>query len=220
MQIENDELAGEGEQCDEEHDLRLDDALLSRDDVLEGVVELEGDQERHDLPEQRLKHPLIQGVEGTEQQPGDHADGQAVQRNQDDQSDDQRQDEGNRALETLVVRTDGPFRFQTLPSGQCSHGASAEPSCRAFQRSLGMLMPRPLRHRRVRIAGARTGRTSACEVSSRRTSPRYSARRHVPPAPVRRTISRSRPVGNACGVGWPARRCAIGLPGGSRGSCG
>ena len=35
VQIEDDELAGEGEQGDEEHDLRLDDALLTRDDVLE-----------------------------------------------------------------------------------------------------------------------------------------------------------------------------------------
>jgi hypothetical protein len=69
VQIEDDELAGEGEQGDEEHDLRLDNALLSRHDVLESVVELEGDQERHDLPEQRLKGPRIQGVEDTNSSP-------------------------------------------------------------------------------------------------------------------------------------------------------
>ena len=61
-----------------------------------------------------------------------------------------------------------------------------------------MAMPSLLRRRRVRIAGVRTGRASACEQLA------LLRRRHVPPAPVRGTIARSRPVGNARGVGRPA----------------
>jgi len=49
--LKNDELARHGQQRNQEHDLRLDDALVPRYNIPERMVEFECDQQRHDLAE-------------------------------------------------------------------------------------------------------------------------------------------------------------------------
>src|SRR5688572_1023485 len=71
VQIQDDELPGQSQKGNEDYNLGLDDALLSSDYVLERVVELERDQQRHDLAKDGLKYTMIQGVKGAEQQTGD-----------------------------------------------------------------------------------------------------------------------------------------------------
>ena len=121
MQIEDDELSGHGEQRDEQDDLRLDDALLARDDVLQRVVELERDQERQHLAEHSLKRFLVERVEHSEHEPGGDADDQAIERDQDDQADEHREDQRDRALEALIVREENPLSSQALPSFGRNH---------------------------------------------------------------------------------------------------
>ena len=61
--VEDDELARKSEKRDQEHDFRLDDALMLCHEKLERMIEFERDQKRHDLAEDRLKHPMIQWVD-------------------------------------------------------------------------------------------------------------------------------------------------------------
>src|SRR5207302_2662050 len=63
VQVENDELACDREQRDEKHHFGLDYALLALDYVLQGVIELERDEQRHDLAEYVLEHLLIERIE-------------------------------------------------------------------------------------------------------------------------------------------------------------
>src|SRR6267143_263333 len=78
VQVENDELAGDREQRDEKHHFRLDDALLALDHVLQGVVELERDEQRHDLAEHVLEHLLVEGIEDAGQHADDDGRGEAI----------------------------------------------------------------------------------------------------------------------------------------------
>ena len=61
-QVENDELARDSEQSDQQYDLGLDDTLIAANDILECVVELQRDQQRHDLAEYVLKCAWVQRV--------------------------------------------------------------------------------------------------------------------------------------------------------------
>jgi len=112
VQVENDELAGDREQRDEEHYFSLDDALLALDHVLQGVIELERDEQRHDLAEHVLEHLLVEGVQDAGQHADDDGRGEAIERDENDEADDERQGHGDRALEALVIRHHRPLRFQ------------------------------------------------------------------------------------------------------------
>src|SRR6267143_1289267 len=99
-------------QRNEKHHFRLDDALLALDHVLQGVIELERDEQRHDLAEYVLEDLLVEGIEDAGQHADDDGRGEAIKRNQDDEADDERQSHGDRALEALVIRHHRPLRFQ------------------------------------------------------------------------------------------------------------
>src|SRR5205823_2125946 len=99
-------------QRDEEHYFRLDDALLAHDHVLQGVIELERDEQRHDLAEHVLEHLLVEGVQDAGQHADDDGRGEAIERDENDEADDERQGHGDRALEALVIRHHRPLRFQ------------------------------------------------------------------------------------------------------------
>jgi hypothetical protein len=139
--------------------------------VLEGVVELERDQERQDLPEQRLKYGLGERVERTPQQSADHAQGRAEQGDQDDQSDEEGQNQRDRALEALVERENRPLRFQAVPSGGLDHsalrksgGAGGYCSTNLVRSDVSLADAEPVVLRRPRLDPITDGRNSGREI--------------------------------------------------------
>ena len=106
------------------YDLGLDDALLAGDDVLQRMVEFERDEQREDLAEHRLERPVVERVEHAQEQPRDHRCREPVQRHQDNERDERRQDQRHRAFEALVVRLHRPVGASAPPSLAHSHRSS------------------------------------------------------------------------------------------------
>ena len=103
MYIENDELACQCQQRYEDYYARLDNALMPGHDVAQRMIKLERDQQGHDLAEYGLEHPVLQRFQRTKYQRAHHRNGQPIQGDENDQSDDQGENESNRALESLIV---------------------------------------------------------------------------------------------------------------------
>ena len=115
-EVENDELARDSKQRDEKHDLRLYDALLTLDGVLQGVIELKSDQKGENLPEHRLERARLERIQDTENESGQHAGSQPIQRDQNNQADDDRKHEGYGTFETLIVGENHPVLLQSSPA--------------------------------------------------------------------------------------------------------
>ena len=78
------------------------------------MVEFERDEQREDLAEHRLERPVVERVEHAQEQPRDHRCREPVQRHQDNERDERRQDQRHRAFEALVVRLP-PSRRKCAP---------------------------------------------------------------------------------------------------------
>jgi len=93
----------------------LNDALLATHDILQRVVELQGNQQRKDLTEDSLKDSVLEWIERAPQQRGNNLSCKAVQRHEDDQAHDHRECEPDEAFEALIERQNGPFRPKRAP---------------------------------------------------------------------------------------------------------
>ncbi len=76
------------------------------------MVELERDQNRHDVTEHHLEYLVIQWIERTEDKPADYFRCQPVHRYDNDDADQQRQHQRNRRLKTLIEGHGLPARVQ------------------------------------------------------------------------------------------------------------
>src|ERR1700704_2466455 len=121
IEVEDNELPGDCQKSDEKHDLGLNDALLALHEILQRVIELQRDQQGQDLAEHRLKDAMIERVENAKQQPRYDAERQADKRDENYQPDDERENQRNKPLETLVVREYRPLRLQLTPRRTFGH---------------------------------------------------------------------------------------------------
>jgi len=88
MDVEDDEFTRERQERNEHHDPRLYDALMPGHDIPQRVIELERDQQSHDLAEDGLEYFVVERIDRAQQQPGHHPDAKTVQRDENDERDD------------------------------------------------------------------------------------------------------------------------------------
>lgn len=73
LKIQDNEFTSYSKQGNEQDDLRLNDALLPSDHVLEGMVEFQRDQYRHDLAKDVLEHLMVERVHGAKHEAIDNS---------------------------------------------------------------------------------------------------------------------------------------------------
>jgi hypothetical protein len=122
VRVCDNDFSGQGELGDQDDDLALHDPPIAADHILQRVIELQGDQQGHDLTEHPLEHSMLERIESSEHQGADDADDEAVQRHQDDHVNHQRQQEGDRRFKPLVDREHRPLAADSDPvAGQLFH---------------------------------------------------------------------------------------------------
>jgi len=89
MDVEDDEFTRERQERNEHHDPRLYDALMPGHDIPQRVIELERDQQGHDLAEDGLEYFVVERIDRAPQQPGHHPHAKTVERDEHDERDDQ-----------------------------------------------------------------------------------------------------------------------------------
>lgn len=79
------------------------------------MIEFQCDQDCHDLLEDTLEDYKIKRVKRAKNKPAHHLCDQPVERNQNDEGDDERQDEGDRAFEPLIECLGRPLPSRQTP---------------------------------------------------------------------------------------------------------
>ncbi len=109
LRVEDHELARQGDQPDQDHRLDLDDAIAAQGHPNDGMLELHGDEQRHDHAEHGLEDLVIERIERIDDQQAEDDRDQLKQRDHDDHGNDCGQRERDHLFEALVERHHCPL---------------------------------------------------------------------------------------------------------------
>ena len=108
-EVYDDKFPRQGEQRDEDHGSQLNDALFTMENTEDRVVELHGDQHRHDHAEDALKNLVVDGGQAAEEEVSRDGPNQMKDGDDDDAADEQGQEQRHNLFEAGVKTEVAPI---------------------------------------------------------------------------------------------------------------